>query len=118
MILSFLIPISRPNNPVNPQAQIGNWIFSGSTRAAVACEHSWRSQAGSTAIQQVGNLRYDVGSNSHYECGARLCPEDQPQCGRKNCNARVSRKAFGGSTRCGWCSAHTAALQERTGEPL
>src|SRR6266566_4638012 len=27
-------------------------------RAAVPCEHSWRSQAGSTAIQQVGNLRY------------------------------------------------------------
>src|SRR5205823_15109358 len=37
-----------PQNPVNPQAQIGNWIFSGSTRAAVACQHSWRSQAGST----------------------------------------------------------------------
>src|SRR5437762_835141 len=48
--------------------------------------------------------------------GARLCPQDQPQRGQKAAAPEQLDQLSEVRTRCGWCSAHTAALRPRPRE--
>src|SRR5260221_5778212 len=56
------LPGTRANDKVGPRGCSAGFQPAGSpiSNRRVASDHSWRSQAGSPAIQQVGNLRYDL----------------------------------------------------------